>query len=115
MTKNRLCGILGLARKAGKITVGSESVIEGIRRGKALLVLVACDASDNTKKMFADSCRYYGTELKVLALDSDELSSAIGKKSKTVALYISDGNFVNAVHKIIDDDGGCVYGSTEQK
>lgn len=39
-----------MAMRAGKLVTGDETVLKAVRSGKAKLVLVAGDASDNTKK-----------------------------------------------------------------
>ena len=50
--EKRLLSYLGLAKRAGKVASGEFQTEEAIRKGKAELVLVAGDASDNTKKKF---------------------------------------------------------------
>lgn len=42
--------LLGLAQKAGKIVSGELAVEKAVRSGKAKLIVVAADGSDNTKK-----------------------------------------------------------------
>ena len=41
---------LGLAKAAKKVVAGTDFVVESIRNKKAVLVFLATDASDNTKK-----------------------------------------------------------------
>jgi ribosomal protein L7Ae-like RNA K-turn-binding protein len=43
--ESRMSGLLGLARRAGGVTAGTEAVREAIRAGQARLVVVAADAS----------------------------------------------------------------------
>ena len=50
MKENKIYGLLGLARRAGKISFGTESSIDTIERRKAKLVIIANDSSDRTKK-----------------------------------------------------------------
>ena len=56
---DRVLGMLGLAKKAGKTVSGEDKILEAIRNGKAKLVIIAGDASENTKKRFKDKCAYY--------------------------------------------------------
>ena len=51
--------MIGLATKAGKIASGEFAVESAVRKGKACLVIIASDASDNTKKSFNDMGAYY--------------------------------------------------------
>ena len=46
--KDPLLGALGICRKAGKLLHGYDRVEEAVMRGKACLVLLACDASKRT-------------------------------------------------------------------
>ena len=51
-------GLIGLATKAGK-TAGGEFLTEReVKSGRAALVIVAEDASENTKKKFQNMCEY---------------------------------------------------------
>ena len=55
---DNLLSYVGLATRSGKCVVGEFSVEKAIKSRKALLVIVADDASDNTKKNFNDSCTF---------------------------------------------------------
>ena len=46
----KLLGMLGFAARARKLVCGTDLCRDEIRRGKLQLVLVASDASQNTKK-----------------------------------------------------------------
>ena len=50
MKQNKTLSMLGLARRAGKVVSGEFSVEKAVKSGKAYLVIVAEDASDNTIK-----------------------------------------------------------------
>ena len=54
----KVLGSLGLAMKAGDVVSGEFMTEKAIREGIAKLVIVAEDASGNTKKKFADSCHF---------------------------------------------------------
>ena len=48
----RVMNLLGLCKKAGKTGSGEFQCEEAIRSGRARLVLLAADASENTRKRF---------------------------------------------------------------
>ena len=50
MQNNRILSGLGLAQKAGCIASGEFAVEKAVKGGLACVVIVAEDASDNTKK-----------------------------------------------------------------
>ena len=51
---NKVYSMLGLAMKAGKVASGEFATDKSVKSGKAWLVIVSEDASDNTRKMFSN-------------------------------------------------------------
>ena len=76
---NKVLSLLGLATKAGKIASGEFSTEKSVKSGKGFLVLVAADASENTKKKFRDMCKFYKVPMIVYG-DKDTLGHAMGKQ-----------------------------------
>ena len=56
--EDKIYSFLGLATRAGKIVSGDDSTLLELKRGNVKLVIVAEDASDNTKKLFKDKSSY---------------------------------------------------------
>ncbi len=67
------------------------------RRGKAYLVVVAKDASQNTKKHFSDMCSYRQIPLFEYA-DKKRLGNCIGKEYRA-SLAVTDENLAEAISK----------------
>ena len=82
-----------------EIFVELETLITKIRSNEVEFVIIASDASDNTKKKITDKCTSYKVEY-VIACTIDELSSAIGKKNR-VALGIQDTGFAKILKEKI--------------
>jgi ribosomal protein L7Ae-like RNA K-turn-binding protein len=89
--------MLGLATKAGKVVSGEFATDKGVKTGKASLVIVSEDASDNTKKMFSNMCEFYKVPLFYYGT-KDELGHSIGKAMRS-SLAITDENFANSLIK----------------
>ena len=106
MIDNKVYGILGLARRAGKISFGTESSIETIQKGKAKLVIVTTDSSDRTKNNFEELSKKFNVEFRIFGT-IENLSKSIGQNNKAV-IVIKDKNFSNEIVKKID--GGEVIG-----
>ena len=51
MSQNKALSMIGLATKAGKVASGEFCTEKEVKSGRACLVIVADDASDNTKKL----------------------------------------------------------------
>jgi ribosomal protein L7Ae-like RNA K-turn-binding protein len=96
----KLLGLLGLAQRAGKLKSGEFSAEKSLQSRKAKLVIIAGDASDNTRKKFTDKAKFY--EVPCLTFSSkEELGHAIGKELRTVTV-IEDAGFSGAVRKLIE-------------
>lgn len=82
---------LGLAYRAAKIIVGTEKTVFALRKGHVKLVILATDASDNTKKKIHDKARTYGARV-IEAISTERMSRAIGKRGIKV-IGITDQGF----------------------
>ena len=67
------------------------------KSGRASLVVVAEDASDNTKKKFRNMCEFYEVPVYFLA-DKEELGKFCGKEFRA-SLAVQDENFAKAMMK----------------
>lgn len=108
--KNKVWGTLGLAMKSGNIASGEFLTEEAIRARKAKLVLVAEDASDNTKKKFKNSCQYYHVPFVVFG-DKEMFGKAIGKEFRA-SMAVLDPGFAALIEKNLDLEEK-VYGENE--
>lgn len=97
MMKNKFLSQLGLAMRAGKIVTGDDAVQKAIRSGEAKLVVLAEDASANTRKKIQDKCQFYGVKLIEMGT-KDELGGSIGKEMRVV-LGVVDGGFAQMLQK----------------
>lgn len=97
--KSKTVGMLGLARRAGKLIYGSDAAEKAVRSGKAKLVIVAEDASERTKKLMENKCKSFGVSL-FYFLTASELGENFGKSDISV-LAISDKNFAGAIENLL--------------
>ncbi|MCM1495440.1 MAG: ribosomal L7Ae/L30e/S12e/Gadd45 family protein [Bacteroides sp.] len=100
MKPDRVFSLLGLATKAGKVVSGEFSTEKAIKSGKAFLVIVAEDASANTKKAFSDSCSYYQVPIAIYGT-KETLGHGIGKQMRA-SVAVIDANFGREIAKKIE-------------
>ena len=80
---NKFLSFLGLAQRSGNLVTGEDTCEIYIKKGNVKLVIVALDASENTKKKFNDLCVY--RNIKIITYgDRDQMSHAIGKSNRAV-------------------------------
>ena len=106
---NKALNTLGLCKCAGKISYG-ETLLKDIKNKKVYLVVVANDASDNSKKRIIDKCNYYKVEYKI-CLSKESITKAIGRIDVVSAIGIKDYNLVKKLKENIEREGG----SNEEK
>lgn len=97
ITKKKVFSYIGLATKSGKVASGEFSTEKAVKEGKAWLVLVAEDASNNTKKMFTNMCTFYQVPIYFFG-EKTELGHAMGKEYRA-SLALTDQGLANAVEK----------------
>ena len=74
---------IGLAMRAGKVVSGDDTTLKELKKGRVYLVIVAEDASDNTKKLFKDKSTYRKVD-QILFSTKVELGLSIGKSPRAV-------------------------------
>ena len=95
---------LGLAAKAGKVQSGEFSTEKSVKSGRAYLVIVSEEASENTKKKFRNMCTYY--EVPYFEFGSkEELGHATGREMRA-SLAVQDAGFSEAMKKQLCMNGG---------
>lgn len=92
--------------KAGKLAYGTDMCLDKIKYKKAKLVIVAEDASDNTKEKFSRICEENNVKFYIFG-NKNELSYCIGKNNKTV-LAVLDNNFAKNICKMLEDLKGAI-------
>ncbi len=112
--KDRVLSLLGLAARGGNVVSGGFATEEAVKRGKARLVIIAGDASDNTDKKFRNSSDYYGVPC-VYYSDKQMLGYAIGKGERS-CLAVTDKGLADSIRKhLLDSElvGGSEHGENE--
>ena len=100
LARDKVLSLISLATKAGRCASG-EFMTEGrARSGRASLVVVAEDVSDNTKKKFRNMCEFYEVPVYFLA-DKEELGKFCGKEFRA-SLAVQDENFAKAMLKELE-------------
>ena len=77
--QNKIYGLLGLAARGRNVVSGEFATENAVKNGSAVLVIVAKDASDNTRKLFHDKCSFY------------EVGHCIGKDERAALAVVDEG------------------------
>jgi ribosomal protein L7Ae-like RNA K-turn-binding protein len=93
----KVLNLLGIATKSRNLVSGEFSTEKAVKEHKAALVIVAEDASDNTKKMFTNMCTYYKVPIFFFG-DKNDLGHAMGKEYRA-SLAVLDKGLADAIEK----------------
>ncbi len=95
---DKVLSTLGLAKKAGKIMSGTNLVSTFIRSdNKPYLVLVADDASRNTKKMILAASKHHRVDCLEVQYNMDQFSHAIGASYYISCIAVFDQGFADLI------------------
>lgn len=98
--KEKALNLLGLAMRAGKIVLGTETVIADLRKNKINVIVLASDLHENSVEKVMRAAK--NANVKIIDLFSAaELEHAIGKKRKVLGL--TDAGFYKALTKLINE------------
>ena len=97
---------LGLCKRAGALITGTPMICDALRDGKRkpLMVLMASDVSEGTKKKLTDKCAFYETRLVTLATGGEDLAKAVGKTGFLASVAVTDVNLAGLVKKSLGEE-----------
>ena len=101
LLRRKLFSIISLSMRAGEVVTGEDGCVKAVQSGKAHLVLVATDASDNTRKKFSDKTSFYGISC-YCCFSKAEIESAIGKPNRAT-IAISCEKFAARIVDLLSD------------
>ncbi|MBQ5398532.1 MAG: ribosomal L7Ae/L30e/S12e/Gadd45 family protein [Ruminococcus sp.] len=101
---DRILSLLGLCRRAGKLTLGFDLIVEAVENGDAALVLTARDISKNTEKKLLSVCERNAVKISALNRSKDELSFSLGKL--TAAAAVCDAGFAEKLSELLNSESG---------
>lgn len=98
---DKVLSLLGLAARGRNLVSGEFSTEKAVKEEKAALVIVAEDASGNTRKLFTDKCAYRNIPLYFYA-DKASLGKAIGKEMRA-SVAVTDPQMAAGIIKHLEN------------
>ena len=106
MTDNpKFLSLLGMCRRAGKLSCGHDAAIGSLRSKSASLCLLSSDASQRLRKEIEREASFDGREIPVKDLFSDmaEIGRATGLKAAGVT--VNDEGFAKSMLSLLNTTG----------
>ena len=111
MKRDSVLSLISIAKKAGRIGAGEFQTENAVKSGRAGLVIVSEEASDNTKKKFRNMCEFYQVPFRLYGT-KDELGAAIGCEFRA-SLAVLDEGLSRSIEKKLEKNGGCMDGENQ--
>lgn len=104
MNNQKLLSLLGMCRKAGKLSCGHDGAVGAIRSKSAKLCLLSSDSSERLRNEINHETSYEGCRIpiRILEFDMMEVGAATGLKS--AVLSVNDEGFAKAMLKLLETE-----------
>ncbi|MGV8144936.1 MAG: L7Ae/L30e/S12e/Gadd45 family ribosomal protein [Alkaliphilus sp.] len=99
--KDKIFSLLGFAMKSGNVITGESTCLIHIKKNSVYLVIVAEDASENTKKLFKNKTSHRNIPYKIYG-SKNTLGRNIGKSDRAT-IAIKDRGFAKKLLEYIDE------------
>ena len=96
----KLAGLLGLARRAGRLTVGTDAVKESLTGRRAQLVLLATDLSPKSEKELRFAAGK--VPLATTGMTKEELGRITGRQKPVGVAATEDKGFAAAMMRAVN-------------
>ena len=100
---NKLLSLLGLMRRAGKLSLGFDAAAESAEAGNSCLILTTADISPKTLKELNYKINNK-TDVIAIGCGQDDIQQAIGKAVKIIS--INDKGFAQKARLLMETDNG---------
>lgn len=99
--KDKVLSMLGLATRSRNVVSGGFATEQAVKSGKACLVIIAEDASGNTRKKYSNMCDFYRVPC-VFHGTKNVLGHSMGKEERSI-LALTDEGFADSIQKHLAD------------
>lgn len=99
---NKLLSLLGIARRAARLSLGNDAAMDSMRQGEARLVILASDLSPRTVKGVHNVAEQEEVDVVQIDATMEEISMALGKQTGVVA--VNDAGFAKKMHALCTNE-----------
>ncbi len=83
---DKLLSLLGIARRAGKLSLGFDAASDSMKSGKTKLLLLAADLSERTIRSISNTANQTATKVINTNIPMQQLGAAIGKTTGIISV-----------------------------
>ena len=94
---SKLLSLLGLAKKAGRLSAGHDAVLDAVARKKAALIVLAADASERLEKEMHREIAFHHLHINIIRIDETMADMGRALPHKVGVVSVNDASFATAV------------------
>lgn len=98
-TARMILGLVGIARRAGKLTFGFDAVLKDVEKNRTGQIFLSEDASERTARKIKNACYEHKIQVTGLKIPKLDLGAAIGRGEAAV-ISISDSNLAGRISEL---------------
>lgn len=104
MHKDKVLSMLGLARRAGKLSMGHDMAQQALLKNRARLLLICSDVSPRLVKEFQKTMELHSINIPLFQTDItiEEIHFFVGYKAGV--LTVDDENFASRIISLLESD-----------
>jgi len=95
---DKILNFLGIARRAGKLSLGFDAVEESVNKKKSRLIILACDVSERTRKSVERISENGNVKTVFSEISMESFGNAIGKSVGTIS--VNDEGFAKRLAEL---------------
>ena len=97
----KLLPLLGIARRAGRLSLGFDAATESMQKGKSQLLLLANDLSERTVRNISMTARHTETCMIATDFSMQQFGAAVGKDAGIIS--VNDKGFAKKMKTLCAD------------
>lgn len=102
MQNDKALSMLGMCRRAGKLSCGHDAAQTAIKHSHAKLCLLSSDASERLCKEFYRACSSEGRSIPVIKTDYTMQEIGFATSLRSAVLTVDDGGFASGIQTILN-------------
>ena len=104
MNEVKFLSMLGLAKRASQVIIGTDLVTKALPSNKVKVVFYAGASSENTKKRITDKCSYYNVKCVKIDTDPVKIGKSIGKDAGVCVVGVTEQSFANQLTLLTENE-----------
>ena len=98
--ENKTLSMLGLCRRAGRLTMGFDSTVAAVLKGEGKLVVITRDISSKTEKELRYALSGRTAPILQIPFDQSDMAAAVGKGVRVAG--VCDTGFAAQIKKLLE-------------